>query len=127
MSQATFGTAALHVRALSVEESPTNITEVDVLADPTTPNSINTVLSGAGHKRSKYSIEGFCTYLELLPLQSYFNGKQVKILTVYFEGDMLVEEYCIIQDLKWKLQVAAKKVNITMDLIQADEPIIEES
>lgn len=127
MTQATYGDALLHVKNLSVEESPINLTELDIIADPTDPLSLSTVLSTAGTKRSKYTIEGICTFFELEALRIYFKEKSSNQLLIYMEQETIVDQYCIIQDFKWEAQVEARRIKVSMTLIEAEEPDPEES
>lgn len=127
MSQAMYGSAPIHVKSMSVQESPINLSEIDVIADPTEPLETSTILSTSGAKRSKYSIDAICTFAELGPLRTYFKNKSVNQLLVYMEQENIVDEYCIIEDFRWDAEVEVRRVKVSMTLIQAEEPESEES
>jgi hypothetical protein len=119
MSQSVLGTVNLHITNLSADTTPSSISEKEVIADPTTPNVKNTVLMGTGYKRNRYTVEGNCSIAELSSLLTYKNAKSANTFTAYFDGTQIVSESCVIDKLGWSIAIGAKRVTLSMTLIQA--------
>ncbi len=125
MTQATFGEVNLSIKSLDIDESPSAINEVDIIADPTNPNDLNTVLIGTGNKRTRVRVSAICFGADLAPLRSYFNSKETDLLNVFYNQEEILELECIIDKFSWKLEPEARIVSLELEFVQSEYANLE--
>jgi hypothetical protein len=117
MSQSVWGTINMHIRTFNATPTPITITETKIIADPTTPDTNNTVLESTGYSNSKYNSSGFCSITELGNIISAYKTKTLQQLDVYIRGTMLYSGDCRIESLKYNTDAADGLVKIEISWI----------
>ncbi len=119
MSQSMYGSIYMHVTDISTDLAPTTITEVEVVANPATPDARNTVLMGTGYKRNKYSITCIIDSTDLGTMLSYAKAKSSNNFSVYNDGVEIVNENCIIEKISYNAKQSQRIIYATINMVEA--------
>lgn len=114
----TFGSVTLNITKFNSKDSPINLIEQSVIADPTTPSAVNTILQGIGKARSVYSIDGYCSYSDLGTLLSNKDGYTSKSFIMYLGSTKIIDKTCYIETLDYEFEIADDSVYYSMTLIE---------
>ena len=120
MGQALYGATQIHITDLTTESNPIQITEEDIIADPTTPTARSTILiSSAGHRATRHNITGFCSVAEYAALNVLYLAKSTNTLWIYVDGVQLLSKSSKIDKLSMSIKAGERgKINITISFIE---------
>jgi len=107
----------LNITEFKVQNPATMTQEKDIISDPTNLTAENTVLIGAGYRRKRVKLAGYCTLSEMGSIEDLYENNNTVYLSLYIgTTEVIVSSITwVITALEQTYSIAEERVQYTME------------